>query len=133
MLNPFPSLLFLGFFAPTLLRIAAALVLAYSTYRILGEREPISKTSLPIIGKPPMWLIWLSCSIVILVAAALFFGYGTQIAAIAGAIVAIKYAFIPSALKKFSPLSRSTYLIVFVICISLLLSGAGAFAMDLPL
>lgn len=133
MLNPFPSLLFLGFFAPTLLRVTAALVLGYSAYYLLQERRAVTQAHLPIIGKPAVWMVWLSCSITTLIAAALFFGYGTQIAALLGAIVSIKYAFIPKRLADLSPLSRTTYFLVFVICLSLLISGAGAFAMDLPL
>jgi uncharacterized membrane protein YphA (DoxX/SURF4 family) len=133
MLNPFPQLLFLGFFVPTILRVAAAVALGYSAWRITSERAALSKADLPIIGTPPVALIWISGAVTMLVAAALFFGYGTQVAAILGGIISLKYAFIPKRLVHFSPLSRSAYLLLFVICLALLVSGAGAFAMDVPL
>ncbi|MCX6819899.1 MAG: hypothetical protein NT019_01255 [Candidatus Adlerbacteria bacterium] len=133
MLNPFPQLLFLGFFVPTLLRLAVAIALGYSAYQILKHRDVISNMSLPILGKPHVALVWVSTSATALVAAALLFGYGTQYAAVLGAVISLKYSFIPSRLHALSPLSRSAYLLMFVISLSLLISGAGAFAMDLPL
>ncbi|MEI6864027.1 MAG: hypothetical protein WCK46_01470 [Candidatus Adlerbacteria bacterium] len=133
MLNPFPQLLFLGFFIPTLLRLAVACALGYSAYKVIQNRTTISHNSFFLIGKPHTALIWFSGSVTALVAAVLLFGYGTQYAAVLGAVISLKYSAIPKRLETLSPLSRSAYFLVFAICLSLLISGAGAFAMDLPL
>ncbi len=134
MLNPFPEILFLGYLAPTLLRIAAAICIGYSAYHILRNREAAVQIDLPVIGKPAMFLVWIATGFAALVAMALFFGYGTQIAAILGGLIALKYSFfLPKRLQSLLPLSRGTYMLVFVICLSLLITGGGAFAMDLPL
>ena len=134
MLNPFPEILFLGHLAPTLLRIAAALCLGYSAYCILKERRAVLQTELPVIGKPGVALVWIATSITMLTAFALFFGYGTQVAAIVGGAIALKYGlFLPKRIQHLVPLSRGTYMLVFVICLSLLITGGGAFAMVLPL
>ncbi|OGC88754.1 hypothetical protein A2419_03275 [Candidatus Adlerbacteria bacterium RIFOXYC1_FULL_48_26] len=134
MLNPFPEILFLGHLAPTLLRIAAAFCLGYSAYYILKNRRVAMQTELPIIGKPGLALVWIATSITMLTAFALFFGYGTQGAAILGGAIALKYGlFLPNRIQHLVPLSRGTYVLVFVICLSLLVTGGGAFAMDLPL
>lgn len=134
MLNPFPELLYLSFFAPTLLRVAAAICIGYTAYYIFKRRDAATEVDLPIIGKPAMFLVWFVVGVNMLVAIALFFGYGTQIAAIVGGLIALKYGFfLPKRIQNIVPLSRGGYLLVFIICMSLLISGAGQLAMDIRL
>lgn len=132
MLNPFPDLLILGFFAPTIVRVAAAAVFLYAGYLHWQQRDAIAGISFPIIGRGA-WIVWFSIVFHIVVGAMLFFGYYTQIAAILGAIGAFKGLLFAGSYKEVFAYSRLTYVLLIAICLSLLLSGAGAFAFDLPL
>ena len=132
-LSLLPQLLFLSPLAATLLRVAAACAIFYVANYIKQNREMIMRTSLPIVGNPPSWMLWFSAIIMFLTAAALFFGYWTQAAAIIGAIIAAKMYIGNAMVPSIIPLSRGTSALLFVICVSLILTGAGAFALDLPL
>ncbi len=132
MLNPFPNLLFLSYFAPTLLRLAAALVIAFVAYTHIKNRGALSNTKFPIVGKGA-WIVWASIVVEAAVAAGLLFGYGTQLAALLGAVLGLKYSAWAGRYPQFFVLSRIASLLLLVICLSLLVTGAGAFAMDLPL
>lgn len=132
MLNPFPDLLVLGFFAPTLVRIAAAGVFLYVGYTHWKGRAALCQTRFPIIGQGK-WIAWFSVAVHLAIGASLFFGYDTQIGALVGGIAAVKGILFSSMYRSAFPFSRSTYVLLLAICLSLLLSGAGAFAFDLPL
>ena len=125
MFNTFPGLLTYGFFAPTLLRLAAALIIASVAYLQWKHVSSIEHTSLPVVGKSSWW-VWLSIFAHAAIAALLFFGYYTQIAAILGLLISIKHFIFQHRYPNVFPLSRSTYFLVAVICLSLMLSGAGA-------
>ena len=132
MLNIFPDLLTYGFFAPTLLRLAAALMFAVVAYRQWSRRSEIQQTSLLIVGKNGWW-VWISIFAHAALAVLLALGYYTQIAALLGMLAAIKHFVFKHRYPEVFPLSRGTYFLIAVICLSFLLSGAGALAMDLPL
>lgn len=132
MLNPFPQLLVYGFFAPTLLRVVVALVFAYIALRQWKKRDEFGETNFFIIGKG-MWIVWFSIGIEALVAAGLFLGLYTQVAALLGALLAIKSYVWRGRYPVAFPLSRMVSLLLAVICLSLIFSGAGALAFDLPL
>ncbi len=133
MLNPFPHLLVYGFFAPTLLRVAAALVLFYVAYFLTTKRHELLNTSLPLIGKPQLWILRAAAAIDALIGLSLLVGYDTQWAAILGAVIAVKCLIWKRRYPAIVPLSHIASLLLLVICLSLLVSGAGAFAYDLPL
>ena len=133
MLNPFPQLLTFGFFAPTILRIAAALILLYIGYVINRDRDRFFEISFPIVGKPRLWVLRAAASITILVGLSLGVGYDTQWAAILAMFIALKLFILRRYYRSIIPLSQSAYFLLFVICLSLLLTGAGALAYDLPL
>ena len=133
MLNTFPQLLTYSFFAPTLLRITAALTLLFIVWRMQQTKEQILATELPIIGKPATWMILLSMALTGLAGVGLFLGYYTQIAAIVGMVIALKHGLFANRYPKVIPLSKAAYIFLFVMCLSLLLTGAGALAFDLPL
>lgn len=132
LLNPFPQLLTYSFFAPTLLRVAVACVLAYLAYRHYQQRDEIGKTNFPIVGRG-MWVAWAAVIVEAGVALALFFGYHTQINAIVVALIALKHVVWGDKYPKFLMLDRTAALLLLVIAISLLMTGAGAQAFDLPL
>lgn len=133
MLNPFPDLLTYSFFVPTLLRITAACVFLLLAQKIITDRKKISTISFPIVGTTPAWLLSAAGVCVAALGVLLFVGYATQWAALVGALTALKYFFLLSRYPAMKQFSRSTYALLFVICVSLLFSGAGALAMDLPL
>ena len=133
MLTLFPGLLFLAPLGVTLIRIAAGLTFIYMAYRIMTTREEIGATKLPVVGYPSGWLIWLSMLIVLATGILLTLGMWTQAAAIAGMIISIKHWVGGKRYAAIVPLSRSSYVLLFAICLSLLISGAGAFGVDLPL
>ncbi|HRH25825.1 MAG TPA: hypothetical protein PLD99_02705 [Parcubacteria group bacterium] len=117
MLNPFPDLLIYSMLAPFILRIVLGLV-----YLDLGTLNWKKSGNMKILGL-----------VEIIGAAMLFFGIYTQYAAmlfilIGGISFYIEY-------KDASVLKRDIvfYLLVLAISISLLLTGAGAYAKDLPL
>lgn len=132
MLNTFPDLLTYSFFAPTLIRIAVAISFAGIAYAVYTRRDEIARISFPIIGKAP-WLAPLSALIHALIAVALFAGYYTQVAALLGALSALKQAYFAKQYPRAIPLCRAEYILLVFMCLSLLLSGAGATALDLPL
>ncbi len=132
MLNPFPELLVYQLLAPTMLRIAVALVFAYLAYRHYQNRDKIAKTRFPVVGQGT-WIVWVAIVVEAVTALALFFGYNTQYAAIVGILMALKQIVWRGKFPNFFWLARSAAFLLLVICISLLLMGAGAFAFDLPL
>jgi uncharacterized membrane protein YphA (DoxX/SURF4 family) len=134
MLNPFPSLLVLTFFAPTLLRLTAAGVFFYLAWFHSKHHSDAIDELTPILSRR-MAKIILPLYILIesVVALGLLFGFWTQVAALVGFIICIKILLIRRGLRALVPLSSSTYVLVAVICLSLLLTGAGAYAFDLPL
>lgn len=132
MLNTFPDLLVFGFFAPTILRIAVAASFAYLAYSAWAGRERIAHIALPLVGKQP-WVPTFSAVVYGVLALMLFAGYYTQVAALIGALATVKGLVLDHRYPEAFPFSRSTYTLLAVICLSLLFTGAGAFAYDLPL
>ena len=126
MLNTFPQLLTYGFFAPTILRLTVAIVLFYLAYQQWRRRVEIAHVRAFVFPT-------LSIAFNLLIGIGLFLGYHTQIAsllAIAGFVIGLW-------LNRRHPhiviLPNSTVIILMVVSISLLLTGAGALAMDVPL
>lgn len=135
MLSLFPQLLFLSALAPTLLRVAAGVYLLLLAYRTASARERFASLQYPIIGNPPTWLI--TCAAILLagISISLVVGFWTQAAALLGALSALKLLILPQ--RMLSPIAtytqRSTMMLLLALCLSLVITGAGAFAFDLPL
>ncbi len=132
MLNTFPDLLTLGFFAPTIVRVAVACLFLYAAYAVYKHRRSIAHVRLPLVGTA-VWVAGFAALVYALVGAMLLFGYYTQMAAIVGGITALKGLLLHGKFGTLFPYPRSTYLLIAAACLSLLISGAGAFAYDLPL
>jgi hypothetical protein len=132
MLNTFPDLLALGFFAPTLLRVAVAFAFLFGAYIQYKRVDELSNIRFPIVGGGS-WIIWLSIIAHAVIGAMLFFGYYTQIAAILGVLGGIKGIMYAKKYPRLFALCRLEYFFIVVICLSLIISGAGALALDLPL
>lgn len=136
MLNPFPDLLVLGFFAPTVLRVAIACVFACIAWRTWSKADHLGRVALPFIGARA-WAPYLAGSAETLLAFMFLVGWYTQIAALIGILGTIKYVcyklWWPRMLEEYYPMAPWTVFLMSAICLSLLLSGAGALALDLPL
>jgi hypothetical protein len=133
MLSLFPQLLFMAPLGTTVLRVAAALCFAYMAWDLLKRQSEIMGTSLPIIGMPKSWMIQVSSTIVSIMATLLLVGAWTQgVAALAG-LVALKHLIFFGRYKNILTFSKSTYFLLFCISLMLVVTGAGAFAFDLPL
>jgi uncharacterized membrane protein YphA (DoxX/SURF4 family) len=133
MLSLFPQILFLSPLATTLLRIVAGLFFGYISYRMIVTRAEIERTDMPIVGQPSEWLVWFSALATLAVGILLVVGLWTQAAAILGMIIALKHTYVAKKYPALMPLASSACLLLFVVCLSLLFSGAGAFGVDLPL
>ena len=133
MLSILPELFFLKLLAPTLLRVVIAVFLLFTARFMLLKKKNISATRIPIVGHVPEWAVLISSLLICLVAGLLFIGAWTQVAAIVGAIISLKHAYAARYYSTIVPFEVSTYLLMFCICLSLIVTGAGAFAFDLPL
>jgi uncharacterized membrane protein YphA (DoxX/SURF4 family) len=135
-LNPFPDLLTYSLFAPTILRIIFGVYLIMFGYGkamtkitdtgtvvLDNTKKPFpSPTALRILGV-----------IELVVGICFILGLGVQIASIIAILI---FLFGMILYDKFNPpkkLSRSILFLFLMIAVSLLLSGAGHLAIDLPL
>ncbi len=132
MLNPFPDLLMFGFFGPTVLRIVAALVFVYLAYAHFHNKTAIARIKFPVL-QGGMWVAWAAIVVELLVAAGLFFGYYTQYVALVGILGALKHMVWRNSYPVFFILPRTTSILLVAILLSLLVTGAGALAFDIPL
>lgn len=133
MLNPFPELLVYGILAPFIIRLALGFALLYLSVLHYRNKRQIAELLRPSIGRlaggvGPTVAVFEVASGVALVA-----GAWTQIAALLACVLMLKPLFLKSHLQGLSPYSHGTYAILFMMALSLLLSGAGAFAFDIPL
>lgn len=124
MLNPFPDLLTYSLLAPFLLRVVAGLI-----FIDLGVLAFKNKKKVP----SPALAVKIFGLIEIVGGVMFVLGFYTQIAALVLAI----FTFVETYIEYRSPeiLKRNLvfYILLLTISLSLLLSGAGAFAIDLPL
>lgn len=132
MLSLFPGLFAFSFFAPLILRIAAGAPLILSGIARLGKDRGESALSLGKIGLPAFSAVLLA---VAEIAAGTFLlaGLFTQAAAGAGIVLALFLAALARRGSTAAPLGPAFYALLSVVCASLLLTGPGAFAFDLPL
>jgi uncharacterized membrane protein YphA (DoxX/SURF4 family) len=137
MFNTFPSLLSYGFFAPLIIRVAVAVFfVAHAAAHFRHKKAVASEVA----GKFKFLsheTAVLGVGILILgelaLAALFFVGAWTQVASLFAVTGLLKLSFFKRALPSYAPFARSTYLLVIVLCLSLLITGAGALAFDLPL
>ncbi len=133
MLSLFPQLLVYSFFAPTLLRITAACIFFYLVIFHTRNRKEVAR-EISVLSYPVA--IWVSSLFILIefgVGLLLLIGLLTQLAALIGIIICLKIVLIKRGLRHISPLSHLTYILLIITCLSLLISGAGAIAIDLPL
>lgn len=134
MLNPFPDLLTYSLLAPFILRLVAGLIfinLGVLLFKGEKERWLVSLSTLNVPG--PKLVIKIFSAIEAVGGAMLIAGYYTQVVALVLALFTFAETYIeykdPAILKR----NFVFYIMLLAILLSLLLSGAGAFAIDLPL
>lgn len=137
MLNIFPDLLFLQLLSPFLIRVTVGLILIWIGYSYLFKErvstEEQLKNKWPKLAIP---MIWFGGMFEMITGAFLIAGFLTQGVAIAGALIAIDALFVKflyTDLNRVAKYSKVFYILLFVVSLSLIFSGAGAFAIDLPL
>ena len=114
MLSVFPGLLFLAPFSALLIRIALALVLIFAVRKHWSRAEMIFRGL---------------AAVELAVAVSLGAGVWTQIGAIVGACIVLCWFAFPTT----RPVSFIATLLSLVLCLSLIVTGAGALAFDWPL
>jgi uncharacterized membrane protein YphA (DoxX/SURF4 family) len=132
MLSLFPQILFLSPFAATLLRISAGVVFLMLAWNHCKQRAELGEVPFIIIGRG-RWIPLLASTIETLAGIALVVGIYTQGVALVGALLALKSWVWHRRYPQFFPLSRTSSALLFVICLSLIVTGAGVLAFDLPL
>lgn len=132
MLSLFPQLLFLAPFSTTILRVSAGIVILLIAWIHISKREELSHIDFFVVGRGA-WIPVVAAILEFAIAAALIAGIYVQLAALFGALAGLKSLIWKSRYPAFFPLPQSTSALFFVICLSLVMSGAGIFAFDLPL
>ena len=134
MLNTFPDLLAYGLLAPFLLRITLGLVFVRFGWHKCGRGRVEKAAFFDSLGWKPGASVAMGLgALELAVGALLIVGIYTQLAALAAAVVLLGALI----LKKQSPQgiasSRGFLALLFIIALSLIVSGAGFFAFDVPL
>jgi len=132
MLSVFPELLFLSPLAPTLIRFGAGVVLLLLAWDHFERRNELAGERYLVVGGG-MWIPVITAIVECGIALALLFGAYTQVAAILAAAAALKQFVWHYQYPRFFTLSRTSSALLFVMALSLIFTGAGAFAFDLPL
>lgn len=137
-MNPllvFPQIVYLSAFAPTFLRLALGLLLLWSAWQALKNRHKPFHLPFGMLDNRP-WVGVFAAVAEALLAAMFIAGWYTQIAALLGMAAALKYALYrrwwPQALEVYFPISAGTAFLMFIICATLLITGAGLMAFDQP-
>lgn len=134
MLNPFPELLMYSMLAPFILRVLLSLIfidLGFLKFR--GEKESW-RASFDTLGlRPADLFLSLYALLQILGGLLLLVGLWTQVAALAFVIFSGTELYVEWKAREILKRDMVFYLIIFAISLSLLLSGAGAYAIDIPL
>ena len=123
MLNPLPELLSFGFLAPSLLRVIVGAYFLKQVWFALvtNGKKPKNELSKYIAG------------LELIGAIAVIVGFYTQIAVLILIATTLTNLVLDKKSDKLTALKKDFYLLLFAILISLLFTGAGFCAIDLPL
>lgn len=134
MLNTFPELLNFSFFAPTILRITAGLILIYFGWLKLSKNKESEIKFFEIIKlKPTVFWLWFIALVEIIIGILITIGFLTQISAIIASIIMLASIIIKLWKPFYLPNTVDFYILFFIVFISLIFTGAGGLAFDLPL
>lgn len=133
MLSIFPELLNYSFFGIFLVRISLAIFLIFIFKKIILKRN-VFVEKLKTIGMPlPNFTFWTLPILTFISGACILVGLYTQAAALISSFVCMKLGVIDSTKNSVLGNSFLVYFSAFIISVSLLFLGAGAFAFDLPI
>jgi len=132
-LNPFPDVLFLAFFASFILRLAVGIFFVTYGYLRLVKKHGAFKMAFIDQWRESGVMLLKGLGISELLAGSmLIIGLYTQIAALLGMFIAI-FAISTTNTKSVFGNEKNFYILIFVVSLSLFITGAGPFAFDLPL
>ncbi len=125
MFTIFPDLLTFSFFAPTILRIFAGTFFLFAAFTLVARTRRHTAESTP--------FTWYCILAETVVGVLLLVGAWTQIGAILGFFLSAKLLYFSKKRSHLAPESAGAYILLIGICLSILISSAGALAFDLPL
>lgn len=134
MLNPFPDLLTYSQLAPFILRVIIGLIFLNAAFLKFGKEKVEWRRRFEALGlRPGDILVAIYALLQFAAGIMLIVGFYTQIAALVAAVFSGTELYIEY--KNAAVLKRDLvfYILIFAIAISLLLTGAGKFAFDIPL
>ncbi len=135
LLNPFPELLNYSILAPTLLRWVLAFVLISIGIDMIRQTKRalfvayFSSKEFPLAA----FLPWKFGIAQIILGTFFLIGAFTQISVLISVYILVALYYIENRVERILPHDSTFYLVMIVVSLSLLLTGAGAFAVDLPL
>lgn len=133
MFNPFPELFFLQPVAPLIIRVVIGIFLIYIGYLTAFVRREDLQKKFHIEKYPlPNFIPWKLGIAEILVGIFLVIGLYTQIVAIVAAYIFLNLAVLDNPKTGIIGYPKGTYLLSALIVLTLVLSGAGSMAFDLP-
>lgn len=132
MLNPFP-IQFLALFAFTILRFIVGIILMHLGLEHLRNRQTLKELLSFSMLPYGLFFAWYVGLLEIIIATMFILGFYTQIAALLTVFLSLKFIVLN---RRFSsPLipGKLFYLLLLGAALSLFITGAGAFAFDLPI
>lgn len=134
MLNPFPELLMYSSFGPFILRVILGLILIdLGILKFRGEKEGWLASFETLGLRPADFFLPFYALLQITGGVFLLIGFWTQVAALAFAIFSGVELYIEWQAGEILKRDMVFYLLIFIISLSLLVTGAGAYAIDIPL
>ncbi|MFA6464085.1 MAG: DoxX family protein [Candidatus Paceibacterota bacterium] len=133
MLNTFPYLLSYSSFAPLILRVFAGIYMLIFAYENLEDKWPEKYRLFTTASLKPEWFFILAVSAIELAGGVLLIsGAVTQITSISLAVLMLVTIFIKIKKPELISENINTYILLLIILFSLIFTGAGNIASDLP-
>lgn len=133
MLNPFPELLVLGILVPTLLRFAVGGILFAIGYLTLTKRRARLAEFFTHNGYPASRALPFILGIIeVIFGAFLIIGFSTQIVSLLSIYICINLILLYRQENNISFVNIGGLCVMIFVLMSLVISGAGLFAVDLP-
>lgn len=134
MLNPFPELLDFGILAPAFIRVAVGVFFISFGWNKLTKEKEHKATFFEAIGlRPAGTYVTFLGMLQIIAGICLIVGAFTQIAALITAVIALVSYIIKKRHPQMLSNPTSVYALLFIMALSLVFTGAGLPAIDLPL
>jgi uncharacterized membrane protein YphA (DoxX/SURF4 family) len=133
-LNPFPELLAYSLLAPFILRLLLGLIfIDLGILKFRGEKQRWIASCEALNMRPAELFVHLYAFLQIAGGVLLLIGLWTQVAALMFVIFTGAELYIEWRAREILKRDLVFYLLLFIISLSLLFTGAGAFALDIPL